>query len=80
MYRARPLASPSAILPQILMRAILITALAGLLAYAAAGSVVAFKVRRSSLTDDPDHDLDLHALLSIVMCWPHDLQSLRGQA
>ena len=55
-----------------------LAALAGLLAYAAAGAIVAYKVRRLSLADDPDHDLDAHALLSIVMCWPHDLQSLKG--
>ena len=54
-----------------------LAALVGLLAYAAAGAVVASKVRRQSLADDPDHDLDIHALLSIVMCWPHDVQSLR---
>ena len=52
--------------------------LAGLLVYAAAGAVVAWQVRRGSLRDDPQHDLDAHALLSIVMCWPHDLQSLRS--
>ena len=54
-----------------------LAALAGLLAYAAAGAIVACKVRRSSLADDPDHRPDAHALLSIVMCWPHDVQSLR---
>lgn len=55
-----------------------LAALAGLLAYATAGAIVAYKVRQSSLADDPEHELDGHALLSIVMCWPHDLQSLRG--
>jgi len=49
----------------------------GLLAYALAGSVVAAEVRRRSLADDPQHPLDLHALLSIVLCWPHDVQELR---
>ena len=44
--------------------------------YGAAGAWVAHRIRRDSLRDDPDHDLDLHALLSIVMCWPHDVQSL----
>lgn len=53
-------------------------AFAGLLAYATAGALVACKVRRSSLADDPEHALDAHALLSIVMCWPHDVQSLKG--
>jgi len=60
-----------------IVRGFVLGAVAGLLAYAAAGSVVAYKVRRLSLADDPEHDLDLHALLSIVMCWPHDLQALR---
>jgi hypothetical protein len=60
-----------------LLRGLALAAAGGLLAYALAGSVVAYKVRRLSLADDPDHDLDLHALLSIVMCWPHDLQALR---
>jgi len=55
-----------------------LAAFAGLLAYAAAGVVVACKVRRQSLADDPDYELDAHALLSIVMCWPHDVQSLKG--
>ncbi len=67
-----------AILAPMPLRAFGLAAFAGLLAYAAAGAVVAWKVRRSSLADDPDHDLDVHALLSIVMCWPHDVQSLRG--
>jgi hypothetical protein len=61
-----------------LLRGAGLAALAGLLTYAAAGALVARKVRRGSLADDPDHDLDAHALLSIVMCWPHDLQSLRA--
>ncbi|HLG73016.1 MAG TPA: hypothetical protein VK009_21560 [Chloroflexota bacterium] len=61
-----------------LLRTAGLAAVAGLLAYAAAGAVVAWKVRESSLADDPEHDLDAHALLSIVMCWPHDVQSLRG--
>ncbi len=60
-----------------LLKGMVLAGLGGLLAYAAAGAVVAYKVRRHSLADDPDHDLDLHALLSIVMCWPHDAQSLR---
>jgi hypothetical protein len=55
-----------------------LAAVAGLLAYAAAGAIVAYKVRLASLADDPDHQLDAHALLSIVMCWPHDVQSLKG--
>ncbi|HVA24982.1 MAG TPA: hypothetical protein VMW62_11395 [Chloroflexota bacterium] len=55
-----------------------LAAFAGLLAYATAGALVACKVRRSSLADDPEHALDAHALLSIVMCWPHDVQSLKG--
>ncbi|MFI5267722.1 MAG: hypothetical protein ACHQ7M_10140 [Chloroflexota bacterium] len=55
-----------------------LAAFAGLLMYAAAGAIVARKIRQSSLGDDPDHELDAHALLSIVMCWPHDLQSLKG--
>ena len=61
-----------------LLRSLLLAALAGLAAYAAAGAVVAYNVRRLSLQDDPDHDLDAHALLSIVLCWPHDAQSLRA--
>jgi hypothetical protein len=61
-----------------LLRSTALAAFAGLMAYAAAGAVVAWKVRRLSLADDPEHELDAHALLSIVMCWPHDLQSLRG--
>jgi hypothetical protein len=61
-----------------LLKAAGLAALAGLLAYSAAGAVVASKVRRQSLADDPEHDLNLHALLSIVMCWPHDVQSLKA--
>ena len=64
--------------PDMLLKGLALTGLGGLLAYAAAGAVVAFKVRQLSLADDPDHDLDLHALLSIVMCWPHDAQCLRS--
>ena len=51
-------------------------ALLGLALYAVAGAAIAYLVRQDSLRDDPDHALDLHALLSIVMCWPHDVQSL----
>lgn len=61
-----------------LLKGAALAALAGLLAYTAAGAFVASKVRRQSLADDPDHDLDMHALLSIVMCWPHDVQSLKA--
>jgi hypothetical protein len=60
-----------------LLRSLPFAALSGLLLYAAAGTIVAYKIRRLSLADDPEHDLDGHALLSIVMCWPHDVQSLR---
>lgn len=59
-------------------KALLLAVAGGLLVYASAGAVVAYKVRRMSLVDDPEHDLDAHALLSIVMCWPHDVQSLRS--
>ena len=62
-----------------LLKAALLTAAAGLAAYSAAGALVAARVRRDSLRDDPEHDLDLHALLSIVMCWPHDVQSFRSR-
>jgi hypothetical protein len=48
----------------------------GLIVYVLAGSYVARRIRRESLRDDPEHDLDLHALASIVMCWPHDVQTL----
>jgi hypothetical protein len=61
----------------VIVRSLLLAAIGALLAYAAAGAVVAYKVRHLSLADDPEHDLDAHALLSIVMCWPHDVQSLR---
>jgi len=60
-----------------LLKAVFLFGAAGLAAYGAAGAVVAYKVRRLSLADDPEHDLDAHALLSIVLCWPHDVQSLR---
>jgi hypothetical protein len=60
-----------------LLRMAGLAAFAGLI-YATAGAVVAWKVRRLSLADDPQHDLDAHALLSIMLCWPHDVQSLRG--
>jgi len=48
----------------------------GLLMYVLAGAYVARLIRRASLRDDPEHDLDLHALASIVMCWPHDVHGL----
>ncbi|MBV8085910.1 MAG: hypothetical protein JO247_13965 [Chloroflexi bacterium] len=48
----------------------------GLTLYVLVGAYVARLVRRDSLRDDPEHDLDLHALASIVMCWPHDVQTL----
>jgi hypothetical protein len=63
----------------VLVKAVALALLGGLAAYSAAGAVVAARVRQDSLRDDPEHDLDLHALLSIVMCWPHDVQSLRGR-
>ena len=77
---AAPLArfGPGSYTASVLLKSAGLLALAGLLAYATAGAVVAAKVRHLSLADDPDHDLDLHALLSIVMCWPHDVQSLKG--
>ena len=53
-----------------------LVAAVGLALYALAGAYVAYRVRRDSLVEDPAHDLDLHALASIVMCWPHDVQSL----
>jgi hypothetical protein len=49
---------------------------AGVAVYVLVGAYVARQVRRQSLRDDPEHDLDLHALASIVMCWPHDVQTL----
>ncbi|HUZ78103.1 MAG TPA: hypothetical protein VMV93_11040 [Chloroflexota bacterium] len=51
-------------------------AFVGAAAYAAAGAVVALGVRRQSLADDPDYPPNLHALLSIMLCWPHDMQTL----
>ena len=60
----------------LLLRRGLLSALIGLGLYVLAGSWVAYRVRRDSLADDPEHDLDLHALASIVMCWPHDIQTL----
>lgn len=62
----------------VIAKALLLAAAGGLLVYASAGAVVAYKVRRMSLADDPEHAVDAHALLSIVMCWPHDVQSLRS--
>jgi hypothetical protein len=61
-----------------LLKTAALTAVTGLVVYAAAGALVAWQIRRGSLQDDPQHDLDAHALMSIVMCWPHDVQSLRG--
>ncbi|MGH2366131.1 MAG: hypothetical protein ACRDHX_15975 [Chloroflexota bacterium] len=48
----------------------------GSAAYAVAGAIVAGGVRRNSLADDPDYPPTLHALLSIMLCWPHDVQTL----
>ena len=62
------------------MTTLLKAALAGLLLYILAGAYVARLVRRDSLRDDPEHDLDLHALASIVMCWPHDVQTVLPKA
>lgn len=62
----------------VLFKGVGLAAVAGLLTYAAAGAVVAWKVRHMSLADDPEHELDAHALLSIIMCWPHDVQSLKS--
>ncbi|MBV9119527.1 MAG: hypothetical protein JOZ39_02380 [Chloroflexi bacterium] len=55
----------------------LLCGLAGLAVYVVAGAYVASRVRADAEADDPAHPLDLHALASIVMCWPHDIQSLR---
>ena len=60
-----------------LLRRALIAAACGMALYALAGAYVASHVRAGSLEDDPGHELDAHALLSIMMCWPHDAQSLR---
>jgi hypothetical protein len=61
-----------------MLKSLLLAAAAGMLLYTAAGAVVAYRVRLMSLADDPQHGLDAHALLSIVLCWPHDAQALRG--
>ncbi|MHB8621446.1 MAG: hypothetical protein ACYDAG_18115 [Chloroflexota bacterium] len=58
------------------LRKLLVAACVGLTMYAIAGGFVAGAIRAASLRDDPEHELDLHALLSIVMCWPHDVQGV----
>lgn len=60
-----------------MLKAVALAGATGLLGYGLAGAVVAALVNRASRADDPEHPLDAHALLSIVMCWPHDVQSLR---